>query len=356
MTSQNVNCLPSRFTGAMFRWLSQRGYPAHVLLKSTQISEDLLRLSQAKITLSQHIQFIRNVLEVTKNPHLGLEFGKKFWVNIFGIVGHAALNCRTLREALQLICQNQRLFATTVSIEVTYVNDNMVASIFDAEECEIIKEFRMECFISAANQILVEATLVDEPPLAAKVTYPKPLTWEGISSQLSFSIEFEQCSNQLIFPAEFLDYPLPNYDPAVNQLINNACMEQKRNENKTFSIVDYIKRIVINNPGDAISLSSVASKLHSSPRTMRRELSKLGTSFSSIVEQQKKELAINYLQRRNTSIEVIANQLGYQDTSSFARAFKRWTGVSPGSYRSRAYVSIENQNSKALQLNPNYLL
>ena len=81
------------------------------------------------------------------------------------------------------------------------------------------------------------------------------------------------------------------------------------------------------------SVEAVASELCMSERTLKRQLAHEGTTFSDILEDLRRQKAIQLLDDQQASIERIAERLGYSDVANFNRAFKRWTGTTPGQYR-----------------------
>ena len=85
----------------------------------------------------------------------------------------------------------------------------------------------------------------------------------------------------------------------------------------------------------SVSLT-IASRLHCSRSTLQRQLSAEGTSYRDILETTRRALATHYLKDGDQSQAQIAFMIGFADQSNFARAFKRWTGVSPGEYRKAA--------------------
>ena len=81
------------------------------------------------------------------------------------------------------------------------------------------------------------------------------------------------------------------------------------------------------------SKERVASKLNMSARNLQHKLGLLDTCYQDILDQTRKDLAIQYMANRYTSISEITYLLGFSDTSNFARAFKRWSGKSPTDFR-----------------------
>ena len=83
------------------------------------------------------------------------------------------------------------------------------------------------------------------------------------------------------------------------------------------------------------TLARVGKRLGMSGRTLQRRLDEQQLEFRTVVDQVAGELAKRYLQDRALAIAEVAFLLGFADQSAFTRAFKRWTGVTPGRWRAR---------------------
>jgi AraC-like DNA-binding protein len=79
----------------------------------------------------------------------------------------------------------------------------------------------------------------------------------------------------------------------------------------------------------------VARALATSERTLRRRLSDEGLTFDRLREAELERLARELLRSRASTIEEIAYLLGFSEARAFQRAFKRWTGTTPGAFRTR---------------------
>ncbi len=86
-------------------------------------------------------------------------------------------------------------------------------------------------------------------------------------------------------------------------------------------------------------LVAAANALHMTPRTLIRRLDADGTSFQAIKDGLRRDIAIRRLQVGDTSIEAIAQDVGFSSAASFHKAFQRWTGATPSSYRRRHVTS-----------------
>ncbi|SFV17272.1 AraC family transcriptional regulator [Pseudoduganella namucuonensis] len=86
---------------------------------------------------------------------------------------------------------------------------------------------------------------------------------------------------------------------------------------------------------------TLAQQMHKAPSTLRRRLEDEGESFQSIKDQLRRDLAIDYLRNSALNVAEIAAELGFAEPSAFHRAFKKWTGAGPQSYRQRMLEGAE---------------
>lgn len=94
-----------------------------------------------------------------------------------------------------------------------------------------------------------------------------------------------------------------------------------------------VRRLLLARPGDFPDLEQAARELHTSGRSLRRHLSSLGTTYQQVLDDVRKRLALQYLTTTQLPLYEIALLLGFNDSSNFRRAFRKWTGKLPSDYR-----------------------
>ena len=94
-------------------------------------------------------------------------------------------------------------------------------------------------------------------------------------------------------------------------------------------------------PDGSPTRGSIARALATSERTLHRRLSAEGTSFQRLIDDSRRELAEDYLARRDLSMADIVYLLGFKDQGSFFRAAQRWFRMTPREYRLRAAAAVE---------------
>ena len=104
-------------------------------------------------------------------------------------------------------------------------------------------------------------------------------------------------------------------------------------------IVSKVNRQLLSGSGEFPKLEVVARCLCLGARTLRRRLQELGTSYQQILNNVRRELAVEYLRTSSLTVQEIADLLGYSEVTNFRRAFMRWVEVSPYQYR-KQFASV----------------
>jgi AraC-like DNA-binding protein len=156
-----------------------------------------------------------------------------------------------------------------------------------------------------------------------------------LESTLGCRVNRTRSDNALAFPTAFLFQSVPSSSRLLFKLLGGY-LDRVKAESRTSvpeRVQDYVRGALAS--GNC-SIERCAQKLNLSVRTLQVHLSEAGLHFSDILERQRLELAKNYLSEDLLSLDEVAAQLGYSEQSSFGRAFKRWTGVSPKLFREQA--------------------
>lgn len=134
------------------------------------------------------------------------------------------------------------------------------------------------------------------------------------------------------WPASLLQQPLPFANPSLKEHLHQFLKQQPA---ETASIGEQVKRQIAKNLPRLITLEETARLLCTGSRTLQRQLRAADTSFQQIQEDVRQHLATQLLQDSSQNLKEIALACGFSDSNSFFRAFKKWTGKSPGEFRLR---------------------
>jgi AraC-like DNA-binding protein len=149
-------------------------------------------------------------------------------------------------------------------------------------------------------------------------------------------ITFDTGANGLAFAASTLALPVVSADAPLHSVLTQHAERALPPEPPA---EDWLARVRLKTR-EALgegggTLERVARALKMSPRTLQRRLSEHGTSFQDVLDVERQELARRLLEDPRLSVSEVAWRLGYSELTAFNRAFKRWTGKTPGEWRAR---------------------
>ena len=280
------------------------------------------------------VQLFERARALTRNPGIGIQLGLQMRASAHGYLGFAAMTASTLREALETATRfvPTRTNALSLSLHVSGPTASLVI-----EERADFGPARDAILFALAVGIwqIGDALTGRELTGAADFAFPRPAYVEQVTG-LRQSLRFAQPVTQLIFDASALSLPLTMSDPVSRQLAYSELERSLEELGADQEILGRVRSAVERATGGFRSLEEVASGLHVSTRTLKRRLAAQGVTYSDVLEEQRREKALLLLRSPSLSLDEIAEQLGYSDTSNFRRAFRRWTGVSPAAYRKTA--------------------
>ncbi|WP_182376204.1 AraC family transcriptional regulator [Nocardioides sp. WS12] len=138
----------------------------------------------------------------------------------------------------------------------------------------------------------------------------------------------------LTFDADFLRAPMMRTDAEVEEFVASAPAGLLTRDTQATMLSDQVRRMYeLGLKGDPPTGDGIARRLAVSPQTLRRKLAEDGTSLRVIREEVLRDAAVTSLVRGDETVAELAERLGFSEPSAFSRAFRRWTGSSPGAYR-----------------------
>ncbi|KGM40469.1 hypothetical protein JY96_11610 [Aquabacterium sp. NJ1] len=169
-----------------------------------------------------------------------------------------------------------------------------------------------------------------------RFTGPAPQDIGPYKRAFGGEVRFDQTENSMWGPLPYIDLPLIPQDASAHSLLHDQAREQlavvAQGTSRFIAKIEGLLRKRLSN--GEVTLEMLAADLHMPPRTLQRRLDGLNMSFRKLVERVRKMQAVTYLQDTRMPLAQIATALGFANPGTFHRAFKRWTGRSPGEFRS----------------------
>ena len=152
------------------------------------------------------------------------------------------------------------------------------------------------------------------------------------------SVTTNQPFNELVFEREVLD--LPNFgrkiDPNLDSILERMIKPLLAEAHKELSIRDLVSEAIQRHlHHGAPKLKDIAKTLGMSNRTLQRKLAEIEITFSDLIMEARRHLAVQYLRQPGITITEVSLLLGYEEASAFTGAFRKWYGMSPSEYRRR---------------------
>ena len=146
---------------------------------------------------------------------------------------------------------------------------------------------------------------------------------------------YETNQNQLIFNGRFLNLPIKRSKEDVKNFLVHSPYDLLTIPGHDVSIKKEIIYIISKNSEKKLTfppIASVANSLNISQQTLHRRLKQEGTGYKDIKKNIRRDLALKKLVKEKLSVHDVSDIVGFSEASSFTRAFKQWTGLSPREY------------------------
>lgn len=173
------------------------------------------------------------------------------------------------------------------------------------------------------------------PILAIELRCPRPDFCDDYQVMFSDNLRFDRPRTRMIFSADCLDLPIKRSAEELKRFLAHAPANILVKYRDPDSLANRIKHDLRRMPPDTWpETEGLATSLCISASTLRRRLAEEGQTYQGLKDSVRKELAIVWLAEPQISFAQIAERLGFADTSSFYKAFRKWSGSNPGHYRS----------------------
>jgi AraC-like DNA-binding protein len=274
--------------------------------------------------------------EAATVPTLGLRIAEALELTQFDVQMYAVFNAPDLRAGLAAMVRYHRLNHDAAQLSVTESPDGAVFRHTLPGGHRLPRAAAQ--FVAAIPVLgLRQATGVEVPIRAVRLQHDPPDDLAEYERVFAAPVIFGAEHNEIEFPAEALALPHRGADPALGAILARHGQALLDALPRVHSLVDRVRTLLTEElQGGNPSAEHLAACLKMSPRTLARRLAAEGTAHREVLDELRKDLAQRYFSDPDLSVGEVAFLLGFSEPSAFHRAFKRWTGTTPGRYRSGA--------------------
>jgi AraC-like DNA-binding protein len=312
--------------------LEERGHAGGALLAELNVSSDLLAKGDARLPADMVFRAIERAAELTGDECFCLRAAGAVPLGTIDVLDFAMRSSRTMGEALERATRYYALIddRTELALEVEGGLARLAGKRKPAASPRRATELLFALLLHRGRQLTGRAW-----PLREVCFFRGPPSDpSGHERFFGVPVRFGRPRNELVFDASWLSVPCLAHDEALATFFDRHAGTMLDRLSNDPSLLARARRAVADGlAGGEPSLESTARRLSLSERTLQRRLHEGGTSHSELVEDVRRDLALRLLAERRTTIPEIAYLVGFCDTSTFYRAFKRWTGKPPATYR-----------------------
>jgi AraC-like DNA-binding protein len=260
---------------------------------------------------------------------------RRMKVGSFALLGHAALPAANLGSALRRILKGLGLFLDDLSGELVLEGERAAIRVQHRTPGAPGQRFADETFFILVHGLLCWLAGRRIPVDEVVFAHARPPYAQEYTAMFSEHARFGLDASALHLAKRWLALPVVQTEASLKVFLRNAPQSvflKYRNESSLSARLRRRLRChlgAVEWPG----LEAVAREFHTTPTTLRRRLLAEGTSYQDIKDALRYEAAIDLLCHSTLSVEDIGLHLGFQEPSTFHRAFKKWSGLQPGKYR-----------------------
>jgi AraC-like DNA-binding protein len=304
-------------------------------LSQAGISPALLEQAAGRVTAEQYVTLFGILVQQSGDEALGF-LSRPLRHGSIALMMRNAISASTVDSAVRRLCrafeliqddvrvatiQDEQLTGLRLSVPPSYTPDR----IFFHEL--LLRVFSRQVAWLHGGRLR---------PFGFDFSYPPPPQADEYVKLFPGRVRFDQACSAVWFPTAKLAGPMRRDDAALRAFLSQSpriLVIPQRNEDSTSDrIRAYLQQVRPQWP----DLPATAEALNMSVSTLQRHLASEGSSFQTVKDHLRRDLAIVRLNTSTVQISVLASELGFSDQAVFQRAFKTWTGSAPGAYRQRS--------------------
>lgn len=321
------------WTRALRKQLDALGLDSLALSRAAGLDPQLMDDPNARYPVTVTTRFWELAVQASGDPALGLRVSRFVSPTTFHALGYALVASGSLREVFERIVRYHPVVSDALVMSFERVDEHYEFRFRVPDGSPMPANEAMDAFAAIYVRTCRNRLGRHYAPLAVHLMRPQPEDPQPWHTVFRAPLFFGAAENLLLFSCEDFDSHLDDANPELaehNEAVLNRTLEQ-------LSALTWERKvrgaIETQLPEGEPSAEHIAHTLHLSLRSLQRHLADVGCRYDLLLNQCRQNLALQHMRDPGCSLSEVAYLLGFADTSSFSRAFKRWTGMTPSQYR-----------------------
>jgi AraC-like DNA-binding protein len=299
------------------------------LLKKAGLTPQHVDNPALRLNVKNQVAFLTLVADAAGDELLGFHLAQDFDLREIGMLYYVMSSSETLGDALQRAARYGRI--TNEGVQLKYrENEELTIGFEYVNVARHQDRHQIEFFMVALVRLVRQLSASNLFPDRVHVTHHRDRFHPSFKKFFGCDVAFGSGTDEIVFPSTIGPVPLASADSFLNALLNDQCEQIRASRLRPAELrVSVENEIVSLLPHGKAQAPPIARKLGMSQRTLARRLASDGLSFTTVLDELRRDLAKHYLSEAEMPITTIAWLLGYREVSAFTHAFKRWTGKTP---------------------------
>lgn len=289
-----------------------------------------------KISTTDFLAILEQSLKPTVASGLGFRYGELIDIAAAGTLGQLVMSCRNIEQAFENVLHYFPLLSLSFQLDATWDKDSYRVELDPDGAPEMSDPAKWFVIESLFYCLLKQARYLTGKPLNYQhvaVRYERPPHWKMYQTLLGCEVEFDASAPSITVDRDYMASAITTSNEPVRAMKERQCRKLFQRCQSQYSISERIHAILMRTLPNLPSLDSMAAELNMSRSTLYRRLQDDGYYYQTIVDEFRRDQAVNFLESTDLTICEIAEKLGFSNDSNFRRAFKKWTGNSPSELR-----------------------
>ncbi|WP_275257394.1 AraC family transcriptional regulator [Citrobacter koseri] len=286
-----------------------------------------------KLSYKQFANLLQELAITTNNMSFGMQLASHQKLLALGPMRYLAITAPSIPRAIKVLLDYHHLYSDATKFNYELNDDYFtVEMLFNS----------IIATPQATEKALLHAKLLVEE-LSGKICRPEKVMFRHAPQGTTWSyhkyfdttVSFKNSRNAIFFNLKDIEAPAISSDPILHDMVNFYFTSHKNTKTnefqlKTFDISNVMRPFLAHN---RCTIELVSRELGVSTRTLQRSLERNGATFEQCLDSLRKDIAEELVLKTRMSIDDISKEVGYRQSTSFCRAYKRWFGCSPLQHR-----------------------
>jgi AraC-like DNA-binding protein len=328
MLSSSCAAVPVPLIRPALDGLRGAGLDISKLLRASGIDPAVCDDATAHIASDRLLAFWEAARAASGCETLGLRAAEFVCVSSFDVFGYIMRSSATAHDALRRRQRYAMLAIDPLFIQLTQEGDRaVICQVHQGSVPRIVSDFTLAVMVRMGREVHGPTF----PLLEVRVSYPTPVEANEYSAYFRAPVRFGCDYDAIVLPMTLLNNRQLHADEHLCSILERQADEELKAWWSAQKLSTRVHRVLGEqlHSGQSVAVERVAKKLGVSPRTLRRQLQKEDTSYSQLLDKQRRRLAMHHIEQGRKTAD-IASALGFTGSAAFSRAYKRWTQADGG--------------------------